>query len=534
MADLYKGLPANYGGFDPSGLIGGSGSAGYYQKPMNLPFYSGRSIVATIEEYAHNPLLLEKDLMIKLKEGRFSMMRTLMEYAERNGTINVRDLRFRLPVEIVPNQRFYLNTGVYKGTANVTTFSVSGNQVPIKTAHPQGNIKQKGDIARLEVGQFIMLMFSYVAPGRTIAPRYNKIPPIKAPIPELCKITAIDYDNSRITVQRNWAGEQRTSTPADPGDLTIHATAFTASTTAGSVGTIPSANAFFLPLAKSMQEDEIDAKISNYSGTWTYGMVQRHLKAWGEQRLAEVISGNLGLPSKGAASKQLAIEDYYRQWEWTSYFSEKSEEWDPSTGYWSGTTDGLLTSIPASHYINILDIDYNGSAGVVRVPYQTTGVGMGSFHPQTFNKMLEDKAYIGSENKVLICGSTFHTAFSTMINVMTQSLPDIKSEWKVEGKRFMSSNGLIVDVVPSDVLSLNGFGNTGILMDPAFFKVIGLENYPTDIFELANENPLKKNGFIHGIKAFINLNPDAHWVFNVHPNNATNRASIAFTGTPVA
>ena len=74
--------------------------------------------------------------------------------------------------------------------------------------------------------------------------------------------------------------------------------------------------------------------------------------------------------------------------------------------------------------------------------------------------------------------------------------------------------------------------NTGILLDPAFFKVVNLKGYSTDMYELANENPLKKNGFIHAIKGFIDLNPDAHWGFNTHANTAANIASIAVTGTP--
>lgn len=532
MADLYKGLPANYGGFDSSSLIGGSGSAGYYQKAMGLPFMQGRSILATIPEYQRNPLLMEKDLMIEISEGRLSMMRTLLEFAERNGTVEVNDVRFRLPVKIVPNQRFYI-TATATSNALSTTFTVSSNKTKIKTAHPQGNIKQTGDIARLEVGQFIMLMFSWVTPARDAKSWYGNRPMIKAPVPEICKITAIDYDNAKITVDRNWAGERRTTHPGAPGKLTVGTTSTTASTSAGGDGTVALKDLFFLPLAKSMQEDEIDAKIHNYSGTWAYGMVQRHLRAWGEQHLSEVVAKNLGLPSMGAESKKLAIEAFYKEWEWTSIFSEKSEDYDAETGFWSGTTDGLLTNIPADHYINLLDIDYNSSSGIGKVPYQTTGMGMGSFHPQLFNKLLEEKGYIGSQDKILLCGGGFHTSFATMINIMTQNLPDIKSEWKVEGKRFMSSNGLNVNVVPSDVMSLNGLSNTAILFDPSFFKIINLKGYPTDIFELQNENPLKKNGFIHAIKGFIDLNPDAHWVFNIQPNTSTNRLSIAPTGSPI-
>jgi len=134
--------------------------------------------------------------------------------------------------------------------------------------------------------------------------------------------------------------------------------------------------------------------------------------------------------------------------------------------------------------------------------------------------MLENYGYIGSEEKILLCGSGFHTAFSTMINNMTQNVPDIKSEWKVEGKRFTTSNGLKIDVIPSDLFSLNGFKQTAILMDKKYFRLVKLNNYSTDMFDLQNENPLIKNGFIHGMQGFIDLNPDAHWVFTVIEKSA--------------
>jgi len=512
MSDLYTGLPANYGGFDPSQIVGGSGSAGYYQKSMGLPYYQGRGILATIPEYERNPLLMEKDMITRIREGRLAMMKSLYSYAEANGALTVNDVRFRLPIDIEPNQRFYVKPGTSIAAGATTVITVDSNNTPVKTAHPDGNIKQKGDIARLEVGQFIMLMFFWTDPRRTLRPRVSSVPISSHPVPEICKITAIDYDRSKITVERNWAGAQRTTTPTAPIALSIVANSATA--VAGT--SLNAKHAYFVAMAKSMKEDEIDAKISNYSGTWTSGNLQRHLKAWGQQYLAEVIAKNMGLPSKGAQTKRIAIEDYYRHWEWTSIFGEKNEEWDPATGFWSGTTDGILTNIPKEHYVAIRGIDWGQIGGSSSGLY----TGFGSFNPLIFNKMLENYGYIGSEEKILLCGSGFHTAFSTMINNMTQNVPDIKSEWKVEGKRFTTSNGLKIDVIPSDLFSLNGFKQTAILMDKKYFRLVKLNNYSTDMFDLQNENPLIKNGFIHGMQGFIDLNPDAHWVFTVIEKSA--------------
>ena len=523
MSDLYNAAPGTYGGFT-SPIPGGSSSKGWYQQPMNLPFYEGRSILATIPEYQRNPFLFEKDLMFKISEGRANLMKIIMEQAEMGGGIEVPDVRYRLPIEVDPTQRVYLDiqSSVAVTAKGLSTFKIRGNTTKISTAMPGGNLKQVGDIARLEKDQFIMLMFSWVEPRRTAAVAltnltfYSPQAIQSAPVPEICKIVSVDYANSKITVERYWAGEQRTTTPtySNIPSFSVHADG-TTSTWQSQYGsgtvTFEKKYAFFVPMAKSMKEDEIDAKIRNFSGTWTHGILQRHLMAWGSQRFAEVISANMGLQSPLTKSKQQAIKDFYDHWELMALFGEKHEEYDAETGYWSGTTDGLLANIPKSHYWTIKGIDY--ATGGFTAGKDTS---WGSFHPIIFDKVMEGKAYMGSSEKVLVCGSAFHTSFSAMINFMTQAVPEIKSEWNVIGRRFKTSNGLTITVVPSDKMSLNGLSHSAILYDKQYFKPIKLKNYPSaDIYEIQNENPLKSNGFIHGVKGFIDLNPDAHWVFTV-------------------
>lgn len=526
MSALYEGAPATYGGFT-SPVPGGSSNAGFYQQPMNLPFYSGRSILATIPEYLRNPLQMEKDLLFKLSEGRNNFMRLLLEQSEMGGGIEVNDVRFRLPIEVEPQGRLYIEPGA-AGTpitavtsAGLSTITVRGNTTKIATAKSGGNPKQVGDIARLEVGQFIMLMFSWVEPRRTAAVvsgsmvSYGPEGIQAAPVPEICKIVSVDYTNSKITVTRNWAGSQRTSftysTTTIPTPAIIAVASGVTGATYSSASTdnaIPAKYAFFIPMAKSMKEDEIDAKIKNFSNTWTSGIMQRHLLAWGSSQFAEVISGNMGIESPLAKSKRYALKQYYDDWEWQAIFGEQSETFDAETGYWSGTTDGILANIPKSHYVAIKGIDYNSTL--------TSGLStnFGSFNPLVFNKMLEGKALIGSAERVLLCGGGWYTDFSAMINFMTQAVPDIKSDWKVEGKEFRSSEGLKVSVVLSDKMTLNGMNNSAVLYDKATFKPLKLRNYPSaDVYEIQNENPLKKNGFIHGVKGFVNLNPDSAWVF---------------------
>ena len=546
MSDLYNATPTSYGGYT-SPMPGGSSNKGFYQQPLNLPYYSGRSILATIPEYRRNPLMMEKDLMYKISEGRSNFMKIILESIEQGGGHSVQDVRYRLPIKQEPVQRIYLSTQSVSAAAATTglcTFKIASNKTAIATAMPGGNPKQVGDIARVQAGQMIMLMFSWVEPRRTsviansrqsfIHPQASEL----ATVPELCKIVSVNYETSEIVVERLWAGSQRTTAPT----YNTAAAAFTV-TTRGATPTwevaactatpvVPQEFAYFIPMARSMKEDEIETNVKHYSHTWQHGIVQRHLLGWGSQHLSEVISANLGIESPLAESKRDAIKEYYDHWEWTALFGEKDEKFDRATGYWQGWTDGILANIPKSHYVALQDIDYASgfTAG--------SSTNMGSFHPLIFNKVMQGKGHIGSGKKVLVCGDDAYTAFSTMINHMTQAVPDIKSEWRVEGKAFKTSGGLSIDVVPSDKMTLNGMSNTMILYDKAYFKPVTLNGYPgADIVEIQNENPLKKNGFIHGVKSFIDINPDAHWVFTVVPklypdgsSNATAYAAVSPLG----
>lgn len=207
MADLYKGNPTQFGGFD-SPFPGGSSSRGYYDRPLNIPFTIGRSILATIPEYQRNPLLLEKDLTMTLvREGRANLMRILLEQVEKGKGFTVNDVRFRIPIEIVPHDRIYLKTQtVTVNSKGLSKIKIEGNQNKIATAFEEGNIKQVGDISRLELGQYVVLMFSWTEPKRSgnvsgnSPVYYNPGAYVSAPVPEICKIVDIDYDKSEITV----------------------------------------------------------------------------------------------------------------------------------------------------------------------------------------------------------------------------------------------------------------------------------------------------------------------------------------------
>lgn len=503
MGILYNSTPSQTGGFD----VKRTGSAGYQNFSQGLPFYEGRSTIATIPEYQRNPGLLNQDVLMTIREGRANYMKLLYEFAQKNGVIEKPDVKFWYSIEVKPHDRIYLGrqsvsatsaANGYKQTWKLTEYTRPTQSYPTST----GNPKVVGQIARLEPGQFIMLMFSWIAPGRAGTNSYTES--YSKPIPELAKVVSVNYENNTFVVERNWAGSQRT-TPRDVSNSNFEVVANTATPSGNQ---IKEKDAFFVVLPKSMQEDEIDAKVRGYTQTWDYGIMQRHLKAWGGGTLSEIISRNIGRPSPMAKSKEQAIEDYYAEWEYISLWGEKSETWDSETGLWSGTTEGLLTSVPKSHHIGIVPMDYTKF-------YSEPKYAWGSFSIPVFTKLLSEKVYMGSEYLICLTGEPGMRMFMTMVNHMTQNVPDIKSEWNVKGKRFSIDGGLTVDFVLSDKMSLNGLRNKMILIDPSAFRIVNLQGYPVDIVEVQNENPLKKNGFIHGVHAFINLNPDAHWIFTL-------------------
>jgi len=537
MAGLWNASPGNYGSFDASSIIGGSTSAGYYQQPMNLPYTQGRSLLATIPEFQLNPFAMEKAFVTKLSEGRANLLRVLSEVLMKKGGMPVKNVAGMLPVEITPNSRIYISAGAYTGTNSETTFKIRGNVTPIATAHQNGNINQKGDIARLDVGQFITLMFSWVTPSRGSAPAYSPNPghhadTKTATVPEICKITSINYDTSEITVSRNWAGSARTSTPTAPGTLTIVADSGTGvpSTSLGGTGTILQKHAFLIPMAKSLQEDEIEGKGFHTSMTWRNYSLQRHGRMFGDGTLSRVIAQNMGIEPQGTQQRRNAIEQYLADWDYTLLFGGKSTTFETELGYWSGTTDGILTDIPASHYIALKGPKWSDITG--------SSANMMSFSPEVFNYVMSGKSLIGSQEKWLLVGEGFHLALTTMFNRITTAVSQIVSEWKVVGTRFMTSNGLTINIIPSDTMSLNGMRNFGILIDPQYFQPLYLQGYPVmDIMEMVSNNPLKSEGFVHGIKGAVNLNPDAHWVFQLIPelneDGVTNSfySSVSLTGT---
>ena len=502
---LYNSTPGTTGAFNTPR----SGSEGYVNFSQGLPFYQGRSQIATIPEYQRMPGQLAKDVLMNIEEAGSNLMKILYDYAERNGKISKPDVKYWWRTEISPHPRFYLKQQAFTVSAGKTTFKLTDYTRPTQSYPTStGNPKVQGNISRLQAGDYLLLMFSWLAPGRTGTPSYTES--YATPIPEIARVISVDYAANSFVCQRNWAGAQRTAAAGTPPTLTVVANSATPSS-----NQLKAKDAFFMRLPRAMKEDDIDSKVYGVTSTWNTATMQRTLRAWGAGFMGEVIRKNLGLGSKYSQDRNMAIKDYWNDLALTALWGEKDEGFDAETGAWWGLTDGLLTNIPAEHHLGIVPM----RPGLLR---STPQYAYGTFDIPVLNKFLEDKGYY-SKNAHLIaaCGAEAFTAFATMINQMTQNVPDIKSEWNVDGKRFRSSGGLTVDFVEETAMTLNGMRNKMILFDPAMFRLVELDGYPTDIVEVQNENPLLQNGFIHGVHSFIDLNPDAHWVCTLDSNLAS-------------
>ena len=501
----YDATPGSSGGFTPVR----SGSAGYVNLSQGIPFYSGRSQLATTPEFQRNPGLLEKDVLMTIKEKGSNLAKILLQYAERNGIMEKDDVRYFWRTEVEPHPRFYLKTGVsFTVSGGQTTFTLSDFTRPTQS-YPiagSGNPKVTGNIGRLQAGDFALLMCAWLASDRSGSTVYKNgtTEGYATPVPEIFRVVSVDVSTNTFVAERNWAGAQRAAAGTAPGTFAVVAD----STAAPSSSQVRARDAFFMLMPRSMKEDNIDAKVHGMTGSWDYGIMKRTLKAWGSGYMGEVIRKNLGLGSKLEQDKTLAMKEYYNALALDALWGEKSETWDAETGEWSGTTDGLLATIDSGHYIGIVPMNY----GLFR---STPQYAYGTFDIPVFNKFLENKGYHSEGYMIAVCGSEGGTAFATMINQMTQNIPDIKGEWHVEGKRYRTNGGLTVDFVQEDAMTLNGFNNKMLLIDPAKFKMVKLRNYPTDIVEVKNENPLLANGFMHGVYSFINTDPDAHWVCTI-------------------
>lgn len=460
----------------------GTGSKGVISSPQNIPYYQDRTQISHIPDFQRN-YNLRDDLVSYIKEGRDNMAKLMLAYAKKNGAYVVTDVEHRWYLEHKPLQRIYLEAGAQG--------SVAGDYYKFQVKAATDGTSRHNDIKRIQTDDHLVLMCQFTSHDRTLKPQADKFTAgaLTAPMPELLKVVSVNYDKGYFLAVRNVAGDNRTSAPTTPDPFTVGT----------SNGNILPETAFFLKMGNVLTEGSDDQKLFSFSNTWDYNFCQYLMRKWGATDIEKNIKKKGQTEATMVRNKRQALEAFMDELDWNYIFQTRDQGYDDKNKWW-GKMGGLLEYIPKEHYL--------------KVSKPTYGTDMGDFTIEKFNLLLENKFYYGSQNKVLLAGVNWHTAFSTMINKQTQAVSTILDQWGVRGRRFEASNGGIVDVVPSDTLSLNGMSDYAILFDPSCFKYGHLENMDIDVIEnLNSENPHMETGEIFGVLTTKRENPDANWVF---------------------
>lgn len=463
------------GGFN----LPAASKTGYSQVSQNIPYFPGPTRIDSIPAFQREYNLRDA-LVMRIKEGRDNMSKMLLADARRNGAYVVNDVHHRWPVDINQHGRFYLAVQSI-AAGQVTTIQLANTD----------------DSGRLQAGDIVALMGSYVTKSRTVAPVYVKS--ATALLPELMKITAVNYTTGVVTVIRNFAPEAATQVAA--GALAIVASGAT-------TGQANAADCFMIKIGNAMAEGKDDQKIWTRKTTFDYNVCQYVLRKWGATDIEQNVAKVYGTDSLNTLQKNKmdALEAFYDELEWLALFGTRGEG-SSADNRWIGTAGGILEIIPTEHYELHMAPDY------------ASATKMGMFTVKKFNKQYENKFFYGSQTKVLLCGQNYHTAFSMMINNQTQAVPVVLNSWGVEGYSFKTSSGGTIIVVPSDKLSLNGMSDYAILVDMEYFRYGHLKNMDINVIpKLNSENPHEETGEVFGVITFYRGNPYAHWLFCLTPN----------------
>jgi hypothetical protein len=483
----------------------GTGGSGFVNQPTAIAHTQGPSIVSDIPSFQRD-YNLRDELIFRVEEGRFSMMRVLFDYARQGGAYVTNDVEPHWLLDYKPHPRFYLK-------------QVNGQGGTAGTVYTTGTfiLSDPMDAKRLQAGDFIALMNVNQSPSRddnTINPTYVESPPGSGifqlkplpadPQPEVCEISDVNYTTGAISVKRNQGGEAQTAVRSG-----IAFNVVANGTGNPGANSIRAEDAFFMKMTKPMAEGRDDVMTWSRSHTWDYNYCQYIVRKWSAIDIQENVYRR-GVPMQMYAKNRMeAIEQAIEELEWYAWFGFRKESYD-NENRWKGMAGGFFEAVPPSHYIAMQEPDYSSATKD------------GDFTIKKFNKIFEPFFYYGSQTKVVLCGAGWHTAFSWMINAKTNAVPTIQEGWTVKGKWFEISNGGYIYVVPSDTLSLNGMRNTAVVLDPATFRYGHLQNMDLTIVDpLPQTNIHEKSGEIYGVFTYQRRNFDANWVLMLQPNVQT-------------
>ena len=492
-------LITSSGGF----IYPASGSAGFVQQASGIPYFGGVPQVGNIPAFMRDYNM--RDMLVhKIREGRANMLRTMLSYARAQGAWVVNDVKPTFKLDYKPSPRFYLKVKTNQG-------GTAGSQYA-KSTFTLANPK---DAKRLQLDDLIVLNFAFVPVSKdansaildyvqsppTTGPYVPKREPT-VPIQEQCRVLEVDYLAGTVTVVRNLGNDGRTA--ARTG---VAVTVCTTATTDPGANTINASEAFFVRTGNTMAAGTDDQLTYSRTPTWDYNTSQYVMRKWSSQDIEQnIYKAFPGFDNTMAKNRMDIMEDFFEELEFMYLYGNRQEEYD-SKGRWKGTMGGFFEAVPLNNFVEMEEPDY------------TDATKMGDFTIARLNKMLVDKFYYGSQEKVLVFGERWHTAFSIMINRMTQNIPQIVDRWDVRGYAFQCSNGGRLFVIPSDTLSLNGNNDIAALYDPETFQYGHLQNMDINVVDpLPTTNIHEKEGEVYGVVTAKRTNPNANYIFVLKPN----------------
>ncbi len=480
-----------------------AGSAGFIQQASGIPYYQGVPQVGNIPAFMRD-FNMRDMLVTKIREGRVNMLRTMFSYARAMGAWQVNDVKPTFKLDYKPSPRFYLKVKTNQGG--------TANSQYAKSTFVLANAR---DAKRLQINDIITLNFAFVPASRdanSAALDYVESPPLSTkyvakreptvPVQESCLVTEVDYLAGTVTVARNIGNDGRTA--ARTG---IAVTVRTDATTDPGTATVNASDAFFIRTGNTLAAGTDDQTTYSRTPTWDYNTSQYVMRKWSSQDIEQnIYKAFPGFDNTMQKNRLDTLEDFFEEMEFNYLYGARYEDYD-AQGRWKGRMGGFFEFVPVNNYVEMEEPDY------------TDVTKMGDFTISRLNKILTDKFYYGSQEKILVCGERWHTAFSIMINRMTQNIPVIVDRWDVRGYAFQCSNGGRLFVVPSDTLSLNGNNDIAALYDPETFQYGHLQNMDINVVDpLPTTNIHEKEGEVFGVVTAKRTNPNANYVFVLKPN----------------
>jgi len=260
------------GGF----VFPGTGASGYVNEPTAITHTNGPSIIADIPGFERD-YNLRDELIFRVEEGRFNMMRVLFDYARQGSAYITNDVEPHWQLDYKPHPRFYLKTMANQGGTAGSAYT-TGTFV----------LADPNDAKRLQAGDLIALMNITQSPSRddnSVITDYVESPaasgiyalkPVVAdPSPEVCEIVDVNYTTGAVKVNRNQGGDSQTAVRSG-----LAFTVVANGTGDPGASSLRAEDAFFMKMTKPMAEGRDDVITWSRSHTWDYNYCQYIVRKW--------------------------------------------------------------------------------------------------------------------------------------------------------------------------------------------------------------------------------------------------------------